>query len=391
MTPSSQKADVRPISFVLHDMTAQAQKALTQICLVIRPEDLSITYPSRVAVHQTLGGAWVDSFGKGIPTINISGHTGWRGGLNSDGEEADGLALFSELHTSVFEKWHKARADALAKGLDPDLVKLIFSDALDNVTWVVTPNQFVLKRNKARPLLAQYQIAMTYVSDDVKSTLDALKAISDSKLRAAGLSSLANAIKTIQNFAAKIKGAIASVLGPISAAVKSFVALTAGALSAVNSVVGAVRGVVGYAASALISIAKDLTKAGTNIMASVAAIKNLPAQIKGMFMEVKAAFNNAFCVLKNAFKGGPKYPTYDSLYGASTCSSTSGGRPISPYIDKNPFAAMYPAEKPLAAATNASAAEMKRVGNIDVVTEPMTRDEIKYSLNAITPGVQINV
>lgn len=386
MTPSSQKADARPISFVFHDMSVQADSKPTEIRLVIRPEDLSITYPSRAAVHQTLGGAWADSFGKGVPTINISGHTGWRGG-----DKADGLALFSDLHTSVFERWHKARADALAKGLDPDLVKLIFSDMLDGVTWVVLPNQFVLKRNRSRPLLVQYQIGMTYLDDNVSSTMDALNALRDSTLRDAGLESLAGTVKKIEDFAKDAKGAIKSALGLVSDAVKDFVKLTAKVLNSVNRIVSALRGVAGYAAGALISIAKDLTKAGANIMASVAAISNLPAQVKGMFMEVKAAFNNAFCVLKNAFKGGPKYPTYDSLYGASTCSSTSGGRPISPYIDKNPFGEMFPAEKSPVAVLSESSAELKRVGGADIVRNPMSVQQIESSLSKITSGVLVNV
>src|ERR1035437_1247118 len=46
--------------------------------LTVNPEDLTVTEPSRVAVQQTMGGAWVDSFGPGLRTINISGVTGWR-------------------------------------------------------------------------------------------------------------------------------------------------------------------------------------------------------------------------------------------------------------------------------------------------------------------------
>lgn len=384
MTPSSQKADVRPISFVLHDMATQ--QAPSEIRLVIRPEDLSIAYPSRVSVTQTLGGAWADSFGKGVPTVNISGITGWRGG-----DKGDGLALFSELHSAIWEKWHKARADALKQGLDPDLVKMIFSDALDGVTWAVVPNQFVLKRNKSRPLLAQYQLSMTFVSDDVSETLAALKTLDSGALKDAGLESLAGAVKTIENFAAKIKGAIATALGPIKAAVQSFVKLTASVLKTVNSVVGAVRGVIGTAVGALISIAKDLAQAGRNIMATVAAVKNLPAQVRGMFMEVKAAFSNAFCVLKNAFKGGPKYPSYDSLYGSSTCSSTAGGRPISPYIDRNPFGDMFKSEAAPAKVTTSAGSALKDLASNDPVRAPMSMARIGEKLDAVNSGVSVNV
>lgn len=47
----------------------------------VRPEDLSHQEPSRMQAHQTLGGAWVDAFDRGLSTITISGHNGWRGCL----------------------------------------------------------------------------------------------------------------------------------------------------------------------------------------------------------------------------------------------------------------------------------------------------------------------
>ena len=76
--PKSQKAGDRPISFVLAEYS---KSDIQEYKFVIRPEELSRMDPSRVTVHQTLGGerlGWADDFGQGLPTINISGHTGWR-------------------------------------------------------------------------------------------------------------------------------------------------------------------------------------------------------------------------------------------------------------------------------------------------------------------------
>ena len=56
-----------------------ASAQLAQIGLVIRPEELTRTDPSRINDTRTLGGAWSDNFGEGLSSLTISGHTGWRG------------------------------------------------------------------------------------------------------------------------------------------------------------------------------------------------------------------------------------------------------------------------------------------------------------------------
>ena len=61
--PTSQKAGVRPISFVLVDGNAGTT---VSISLSIRPEDLTRTEPTTATAQRTLGGAWVDNFGPGM-------------------------------------------------------------------------------------------------------------------------------------------------------------------------------------------------------------------------------------------------------------------------------------------------------------------------------------
>jgi hypothetical protein len=121
----------------------------------LRPEELTVTEPSRLTVQQTLGGAWADSFGVGVSTITLSGTNGWRGGLLSSGEE-----LFRQLQTTCFTGWHQARADAIAQGQDPDDIELYFTDSLDDIAVVVAPESFQLRRSKTSPLLMRYQIKL---------------------------------------------------------------------------------------------------------------------------------------------------------------------------------------------------------------------------------------
>ena len=143
MTPPSQKA--RPIS-VFGDAGS--------CTLALRPEDLQWTEPSRISVNNTLGDAWIDAFGPAVGKIVISGTTGWGSKLAFAGEEA-----FKELYQASYKGWH----DAVAGSKDPESVSMFFVDALDSRMAQVVPDTFVMKRNKSRPLLIQYNISYTIV------------------------------------------------------------------------------------------------------------------------------------------------------------------------------------------------------------------------------------
>ena len=120
--PISQKAGDRPITFGLVDASVPSSQIIT-LDMVIRPEELTRTDVSRATVQQTLGGGWVDDFGPGLATINISGTTGWRMNAAAQGNAAiDGVDQFAKLKTQTFTGWHKRRNDAVKAGKDPKLV-----------------------------------------------------------------------------------------------------------------------------------------------------------------------------------------------------------------------------------------------------------------------------
>ena len=380
MAPPRQKAEERPISFVFHNMATGS--APVEMRLVIRPEDLTRTDRSRLTTTQTLGGAWADNFGPGIPQVVLAGHTGW-----GQGGRPDGQAEFQRLHETVFRRWHEERAAALRDGLDPDQVKLIFSDALDDFTWVVAPQAFVLRRNKARPLLSQYQITMNWLSDDVAQTMGALQSQSLSALEALGLSSLEQSIREIEAFAAGLRDQIGAVLGPIKTAFERFVQLTATVLSTVQRVVAAGMSVVSAVTGSLLSIAGNLARAGANITRTFQSIVSMPNRIRAQFARVGSAFNNAFCVLKNAFRRRATIGNYDDLYGASTCSSTAGGRPISRFATENPFPLLFPLEEAPVQLTAEAAESLTALQQADPVLAPPSAAELESSMAIITQGV----
>ena len=147
-TPPSQRN--RRITFDL-----SGGGAAGTVDMLIRPEELTRVEPSRLAVQQTLAGAWADSFDRGVATIRISGHTGWHGGE----------AAFQGLRTTAFQGWHDARAALVAGGQDPAAVEMVFVDELDSFTALVAPKVFTLRRSKTRPLLMMYVIELLVLQD----------------------------------------------------------------------------------------------------------------------------------------------------------------------------------------------------------------------------------
>ena len=387
MATPKQKADVRPISFLLHNLAAGS--APVKIDLVIRPEDLSRTDVSRLQTHQTLGGVWADNFGAGAPSVQLAGTTGWGAGACKDG-----LAEFIRLHDTIFKRWHSERNAALKAGLDPDLVTLIFADDLDEFTWVVAPQSFTLRRNKSRPLLSQYNISLNFLADGIaaRETADAaLKAAEDAGKEASILDSLDSALGTIKGFIDKVKGAIGAVLGVVAKAFAAFTALTAKVLGFVNGVIKAGMGLVKAITGPLLNIAGNLSRAAANICHAFQSIRSFPARIKAEFSRVASAFTNAFCVLKNAFKKRKFLPNYDDLYGASNCSSTAGGKPVSRYNTENPFPVLLPVENKQVSVSGAAAQSINQMAKMDAVRSPMPESQMSAHMNTVNTGLVLAV
>lgn len=380
--PSSQKADARPISFILDDQSAGSDPI--SIGLLIRPEDLTRSDPSRMAVQQTLGGAWADNFGPGVPTITISGHTGWRRRLG-DRDDLDGGERFQQLFETVFTSWHTLRKDAVKAGNDPDKVRLIFADALDDFVVVVAPTSFVLRRSKSRPLLSQYQITMTVLSDDVALSDDDGEFLSEDAdaLEASGLDSMFASISELTSYAQDIQSYVDRTL---VAPVRDFLTKTTKLYTAVRTAITTGDEIAG----SLIAVARMTAMAGVNIFRTIGAIASIPSQIKARLMQVASAYTNIFCVLRNALRQQQFYPDYNPLFGSANCSSTSGGRPLSPLSGVNPFYLYSPTNRTLPVSLTENAqSTLQTMAASDVVLAPMSSDSLLGSLTQISNGMAV--
>lgn len=398
MAPPSQKADVRPIAFVFHNEATGAAPIVFK--LVIRPEELTRSEPSRLTVTQTLGNAWADNFGPGVPTVTLSGHTGW-----GQGARPDGLKNFIDLHDLIFERWHRERSEALAMGLDPDKVRLIFADELDTFTWVVAPRSFVLRRNRSRPLLSQFHIELAWLSSNASDAQAAMAAqdatltqgaVLQGALSDLGLSSLGNSIDRITDFVANVGSVTTSanqdILGALGTVAKPFmgvVTLTQGVLTVTQTVIADGTSTVSTAAGSLVSLAGMVTAAAENTTRTIESIISLPSYAQATLAGVATAFHNAFCTLVNVFGPRDLLADYSDVYGASTCSSTAGGRPISQYARVNTFANLMRSDSTPMTITQQAAASLQRMTQTDPVVAPMSQGELERHATNIAGGVTL--
>ena len=373
--PDTQKG--RDIAFQLNDLTYPENTVGQLLKLTIRPEELTRTETSRVAVHQTLGGAFADSFGTGLPMINISGHTGWRRQASGD----DGEARFRMLRDTAYVNWHKLRQDATRAGKDPAKVQLVFVDELDWFSSVVIPLSFTLRRSKSRPLLLQFQIQMVVVDEqdtrDTSSTV--LSNIQASKL---GIASLQSSVSTMNSQAAIMQSFVPlGLAGPLSV----FTVQSAALFQSVSDLVTSGLSV----SPTLLDVAKTVALAGTNVLRMVATLGGMTQAAMGQIMLTAAAFSNALCVLINSIATEQYYNDYSQLLGASNCSSTTWGSPLSPLAGVNPFFIVAPVDTPGVSLSVASQAALKNLAATDVVLAPMSAPVIASTVATVNAGMVV--
>jgi hypothetical protein len=386
ITPTSQLPGRRPISFLLDNGGSIG----APVTLTIRPEDLTRNEPARASVYQTMGrnvSGWVDHFGEALPSVSISGHTGWR---DMAGSGTDGAAAFALLNKLVVRDFPAAKQAAIDSGRNPADVKLLFVDLLDDFVWSVAPTVFTLRRNKSSPLLYRYNINLQAVSARIDA-IDVLLPFFGSV--SAGMGALDSVTATIVGFAQTVEPVVSQALGfvdkalaPISAVVKSFVALTARVLSAVSSAIRSAGNLINGVANRLIGLASMLASVGRNIFRTFNAIMGLPGQIKAAIGRITAAFNEVACIFKNSLRPSKTYEEYTGLYGASNCSSTTGGRSESQYVSQNPFALMQ-ADKSGVSVSTAAATSMSALSRSDPVLSPMSIPEVGRNLTNVVSGV----
>lgn len=331
MKTPDQSPNSKPISFLFHN--TNLSDAPDQMVMHIRPEELTRTEVSRTVVHQTLGGGWADSFGAGVPTVQLAGQTGWRG------QTVDGLAFFQQLRDFVYTRWHNERADANKKNLPADKVHLIFSDLLDGINWVCVPSSFTLRRNVSHPLLSYYQINLTWVADYVADNGANTKPIDPASVLDSFDKSLQSVQKTLTAWQKDVDGFAKTLKDPVRDLMSQCLTINQMARNTANNVLSVANTATTLVGTNnIMQVATGLSFAMGNLVSAVMVTAKLPQQVMSQLMEVRKSWLNMFCIFQNAVKPQKLLPDYNLLYGASMCSSTAGGNPLTTFQDVNSFA-----------------------------------------------------
>jgi hypothetical protein len=103
--------------------------------------------------------------------------------------------------------------------------------------------------------------------------------------------------------------------------------------------------------------------------------------------QLAAAFENAFCVMTNAFLDLLQFPDYTDLYGASVCSSTSGGSPLSPLRGQNAWELIVPAPVSPVSVTAEAQSSIALFRNMDPALVPIPLSQMARQLSLIGSGV----
>jgi hypothetical protein len=377
----------------------------------IRPEDLQWQEPSRISVQQTLGGAWVDAFGPGVATITISGNTGWK---QAPGWEEQ----FRTLHDVAFKGWH----DWVRDTKDPESAEMLFIDDLDGRVVQVVPQVFTLKRNKSRPLLMQYTIQFAAVRDANEMLPAGASAMTITSpnvsvpLLSPAMDSLLTQIARAQAMVAVLKnpsaGGLLALLSQVSPSLAASVANVMTVVSAGLSLAGSITGVssssaapsgvsnatlsvpVAMAQASESDIPQELSVAMTQMAGAVATavghiiqVASATPEQRGMLLSMASDMRLVACLFSDAFRASLLlYPDYDPLYGASNCSSTSGGRRQSPWRDINPFELLAPVPTKVVDVDVEAMHAARELSGSDPVLDPWSITRVSDRLETIARG-----
>ena len=145
---------VKPTTALLksfYHMTFEAQTAqfgTVRHTLLVNPDSFDMPEPARVGVEQTLGGAYIADFGAGIPTVTISGVTGYKARYSTEGLYVDGFEEFILFRKNCYRDFINSRS--------PD-DKLFWYNWEDNESYQIQPLDFKLQRSARQPTLYRYE------------------------------------------------------------------------------------------------------------------------------------------------------------------------------------------------------------------------------------------
>lgn len=133
------------------------------LTLPVNP-DIQYTRPWRTTPTQTIQGAYVDNFGGGVPTLILSGHTGYWGGVGAyQGQPVDGFTAYNALNEGIIQYYFLLLQQ---QATATPAVTLQYINNIDEQFLTLMPTQnFQLLRSHSKPYLYQFQAQFIVLAD----------------------------------------------------------------------------------------------------------------------------------------------------------------------------------------------------------------------------------
>lgn len=165
---------------IVNTSTAQV---IDRYTLLLNPTDLQQPEKARTALTNTLGGAYVDKFGRGIPEVTIQGTQGYRARKGWEGAILDGYMAFKRLRNDIYRKFMDST--------DPNL-ELRWYNWEDEEYYAIMPmpDGFTLQRSAQESLLYRYNFSFWCLNPLIIGT--SIGEPSDVKYHTTGASILKN-------------------------------------------------------------------------------------------------------------------------------------------------------------------------------------------------------
>ena len=285
--------------------------------LPINPEDWNFSRSERVHVIQTLGVPFLDDFGTGVPAINIRGITGWRTRLLTG---MDGQSAYKFLKQNIIDEYFNQRQLKIDLNLDPDQVRLILINCVDKTSYDVTPAETRLLRNRARPLLYQYDLNFR-VLEDLSSDPTCASVTADPLGTALNwLSALVGRIPVLSgviSFASSIASTAISGLQTLCSVAAPFVSGVVAGVGLLTRGVGAVSELLSGVCSSVdtvFQVVKSSSNFTTLGLPSMLAVNHLASTNKELLVYLKKGASNSV-----------QMPNFGRIYGTTDGGSIYSG------------------------------------------------------------------
>lgn len=303
----------KAIYFLLYTGGAFQTPSESSFTFPINPEDFNLTRQERVQVVQTLGDPFIDEFGTGLPTLSIRGTTGWRTKIGL--QPMDGYEAYRKLHREVIDKYFQLRQARISAGMDPDEIRLILSNVVDNLVLDVVPTEFRLLRSRSKPLLYQYEMNFVVAQDFSNDSL--LRWITDPLGSMLGWAS--GFISKIPLLGSMIEWSQAGLISPMSGfgpvAIGTNFLLNS-ASSFVTTVSPAAQECQNGAINSTLYSTSAAVENGARTVRQSPVMAQQPIEVQMAMAQTQSVFNEIKCSMRNSFTP-TIYPDYSPINGTS--------------------------------------------------------------------------